>query len=71
MERTLEGNLRLYCARGVVRGPKCVHVRIDEEGDAEFSVVATLEREASRVLCGQSILSAQMVGSPACVTVWV
>ena len=48
VERILEDDLRLYCERGVVRSTRCVDVRVDEEGDGEFPVVATLESEGVR-----------------------
>ena len=43
VERIMEDDLKLYCERGVVRETKCVDVKIDEVGEPEFPVVATLE----------------------------
>lgn len=43
MERVLEDDLKMYADNGVERETKCVDVKIDEEGDPEFPVLATLE----------------------------
>ncbi|KAL4917710.1 FAD binding domain-containing protein [Aspergillus aurantiobrunneus] len=43
IERILETDLLRYSNRGVQRNTKLVDVRIDEEGDGEFPVVAEIE----------------------------
>ncbi|BDD61660.1 hypothetical protein MAP00_006698 [Monascus purpureus] len=43
IERILETDLLRYSKRGVERNTKVVDVKIDEEGDEEFPVVAVLE----------------------------
>jgi 2-polyprenyl-6-methoxyphenol hydroxylase-like FAD-dependent oxidoreductase len=48
IERILETDLLRYSKRGVQRNTKLIDVNIDEEGDAEFPVVAELETEGYR-----------------------
>lgn len=43
IERILEADLLRYSKRGVERNTKVVDIKIDEEGDEEFPVVAVLE----------------------------
>lgn len=43
IERILEDDLRRYSKRGVQRSSRLVNVRIDEDGDPEFPVVAEIE----------------------------
>ncbi|KAL4883951.1 FAD binding domain-containing protein [Aspergillus karnatakaensis] len=45
IERILETDLLRYSKRGVLRNTRLVDVRIDEEGDAEFPVIADIETE--------------------------
>lgn len=46
IERILEENLGLYSERGIVRNTRFVEYVLDEEGDAEFPIVATLEQKS-------------------------
>lgn len=48
IERILETDLLRYSKRGVQRNTKLIDVKIDEEGDAEFPVVAEIETEGQR-----------------------
>lgn len=48
IERILEDDLRRYSKRGIQRNTKLVDVKIDEEGDGEFPVLAELETEGTR-----------------------
>ncbi|KAJ6151209.1 hypothetical protein N7470_007803 [Penicillium chermesinum] len=48
IERILETNLLRYSKRGVQRNSKLVGAKIDEQGDAEFPVVAEIETEGHR-----------------------
>lgn len=43
IERILEDDLKRYSTRGVQRSTRVTKVHIDEEGDAEFPVVAEIE----------------------------
>ncbi|KAL5339590.1 FAD binding domain-containing protein [Aspergillus crustosus] len=43
IERILETDLLRYSKRGVLRNTRLVDVRIDEEGDAEFPILAEIE----------------------------
>ncbi|OAX82071.1 hypothetical protein ACJ72_03584 [Emergomyces africanus] len=43
IERILEDNLRKYSKRGVQRSSKLVDVKIDEEGDPDFPVIAQID----------------------------
>lgn len=48
IERILETDLLRYSKRGVQRNTKLIDVKIDEEGDADFPVLAELETEGQR-----------------------
>lgn len=45
IERVLETDLNRYSKRGIMRSTTLLDVKIDEEGDPEFPVVATLKTE--------------------------
>ncbi|PLB49300.1 putative phenol monooxygenase [Aspergillus steynii IBT 23096] len=59
IERILETDLLRYSGRGVQRNTKLVDVRIDEDGDAEFPVLAEIETEGKR----RTIRSKHLVGA--------
>ncbi|KAJ5335499.1 hypothetical protein N7452_007902 [Penicillium brevicompactum] len=48
IERILETDLLRYSKRGVQRNTKLLDVKIDEDGDAEFPVVAEIETEGRK-----------------------
>jgi 2-polyprenyl-6-methoxyphenol hydroxylase-like FAD-dependent oxidoreductase len=48
IERILETDLLRYSKRGVQRNTKLIEVKIDEQGDAEFPVLAEIETEGKR-----------------------
>lgn len=48
IERILETDMLRYSRRGVQRDTKLVDVRIDEDGDAEFPVLAEIETKGER-----------------------
>jgi phenol 2-monooxygenase len=48
IERILETDLLRYSKRGVQRDTKLLNVEIDEDGDAEFPVVAEIETEGQK-----------------------
>ncbi|KAJ6008750.1 hypothetical protein N7522_003766 [Penicillium canescens] len=48
IERILETDLLRYSKRGVQRNTKLIEVTINEDGDAEFPVVAEIETEGQR-----------------------
>ncbi|EPS28523.1 hypothetical protein PDE_03469 [Penicillium oxalicum 114-2] len=48
IERILETDLLRYSKRGVQRNTKLIGVKIDEEGDADFPVMAELETDGHR-----------------------
>ncbi|KAJ5123080.1 hypothetical protein N7448_009177 [Penicillium atrosanguineum] len=48
IERILETDLLRYSKRGVQRNTKLIEAKIDEEGDAEFPVLAEIEAEGHR-----------------------
>ncbi|KAH8431506.1 putative phenol monooxygenase [Aspergillus melleus] len=59
LERILETDLLRYSRRGVQRNTKLVDVRTDEDGDAEFPVLAEIETEGER----RTIRSKYLVGA--------
>ncbi|KAL5363873.1 putative efflux pump antibiotic resistance protein [Aspergillus floccosus] len=59
IERILETDLLRYSKRGVVRNTKLVDVKIDEDGDAEFPVVAEIETDGVR----RTVRSKHLVGA--------
>lgn len=48
IERILEEDLFRHSKRGVQRNTELIDVKIDEEGDAEFPVLAELETDGTR-----------------------
>lgn len=48
IERILETDLLRYSKRGVQRDTKLIDVKIDEDGDSEFPVVAVIETDGQR-----------------------
>lgn len=64
IERILETDLLRYSKRGVQRNTKLVDVRIDEEGDGEFPVVAEIEvQEAQGKNVRRTVRSKYIVGA--------
>ncbi|KAJ5358167.1 hypothetical protein N7541_005325 [Penicillium brevicompactum] len=67
IERILETDLLRYSKRGVQRNTKLLDVKIDEDGDAEFPVVAEIETEGrkrtvrAKHLANQAITSGGVV----------
>ncbi|KAL3473528.1 FAD binding domain-containing protein [Aspergillus californicus] len=59
IERILETDLLRYSARGVVRNTKLVDVKIDEGGDPEFPVLATIETDGE----AKTIRTKHLVGA--------
>ncbi|RAH65327.1 putative phenol monooxygenase [Aspergillus aculeatinus CBS 121060] len=59
IERILETDLLRYSSRGVQRNTRLVQVKIDEDGDAEFPVVAELETNGER----RTVRSKYLVGA--------
>ncbi|KAJ5754164.1 uncharacterized protein N7511_008317 [Penicillium nucicola] len=59
IERILETDLLRYSQRGVQRNTKLLDVKIDEEGDAEFPVIAEIETDGQR----RSVRTKHLVGA--------
>ncbi|KAI9037722.1 putative phenol monooxygenase [Aspergillus affinis] len=59
IERILETDLLRYSRRGVQRNTKLLDMRIDENGDAEFPILAEIETEGQR----RTIRSKYLVGA--------
>ncbi|EEP81141.1 conserved hypothetical protein [Uncinocarpus reesii 1704] len=59
IERVLETDLLRYSKRGVMRSTNLVDVKIDEEGDPEFPVVAVIETEQGQ----KTIRTKHLVGA--------
>lgn len=59
IERILEVDLRRYSKRGVQRDTTLIDVRIDEQGDADFPVLAEIQTDDE--LYAPSISSGPMV----------
>ncbi|KOS36742.1 hypothetical protein ACN38_g12495 [Penicillium nordicum] len=59
IERILETDLLRYSKRGVQRNTKLINVEIDEDGDAEFPVLAEIETEGQR----RTVRSKYLVGA--------
>lgn len=59
IERILETDVLRYSKRGVQRNTKFIDVKIDEEGDAEFPVLAYIETEGQR----RTVRSKYLVGA--------
>ncbi|KAJ5110035.1 hypothetical protein N7532_002680 [Penicillium argentinense] len=59
IERILETDLHRYSQRGVQRNTKLIDVKIDEEDDAEFPVIATIETDGQQ----RTVHSKYLVGA--------
>ena len=59
IERIFEEDLVKYSKRGVERSSRLISVRIDEDGDAEFPVVAEIEHEGTQ----RSVRTKYLVGA--------
>ncbi|KAJ5919149.1 hypothetical protein N7466_010092 [Penicillium verhagenii] len=59
IERILETDLLRYSNRGVQRNTKLIDVKIDEEGDAEYPVLAEIETDGQR----RTVRSKYLVGA--------
>ncbi|KAJ5772311.1 hypothetical protein N7520_002840 [Penicillium odoratum] len=59
IERILETDLLRYSKRGVQRNTKLIDVKIDEEGDSEYPVLAEIETEGQR----RTVRSKYLVGA--------
>ncbi|KAJ5946110.1 hypothetical protein N7454_002949 [Penicillium verhagenii] len=59
IERILETDLLRYSKRGVQRNTKLIDVKIDEEGDAEYPVLAEIETDGQR----RTVRSKYLVGA--------
>ncbi|QKX59642.1 uncharacterized protein TRUGW13939_06779 [Talaromyces rugulosus] len=59
IERIMETDLSRYSKRAIVRNTKLLNVRLDEEGDPEFPVIAEIETSGVK----QTIRSKALVGA--------